>query len=575
MRKLPYLKKNKFGVYYFRFIFSKKLRVLSNSPKELSLSMGTKDFLVAIPHYLRVLENANQLKLWLDTYLEKDEFDMTTLKSKVELWKQANQLNKKIEETGNLNFELRKELLAQQSAKQSLLDQNAKLKETCSELTGALKATKRLHKSALPSPAPSKKPAPAERSVAISSMTLKTLVARFHAFESEHSLNTEKTLKARKIYLQRFLDIVGANTRIHLLNADKIRSYRELIHAIPRNFDKQGFIIPKANGKRPKWFKETIEASELPTLSGEGIETHFKHVRCLLRWAQNEHHLEQDLYSMLVVSKKHAKATKKIVVNFLAHDLHKLFMDGYLYGDHKAAREKTQPWQFWIPLIALTTGMRSEEIGALSASDIFIEEDFWCITVRNSKTDAGERTFPIPQFLLDMGLLDYRRAILEGASTAETPLFPTLKRKGDTFSNRIGQFFNRNINGKLKDGSPRYEGYLHKCAISNPSDKEVLCFHSFRHGFITTLLNTLINEHGDRLELDLVKNIVGHNSDFTKYGIAAESWTDVTRHVYDHKSRVSLITLRERYAAMKHAMDKMDFEVDLSLISFKRYKDRF
>ncbi len=72
-----------------------------------------------------------------------------------------------------------------------------------------------------------------------------------------------------------------------------------------------------------------------------------------------------------------------------------------------------------------------------------------------------------------MGLLRYRKAILEqSGGETQSSLFPILKKKGGDYSNRIGQFFNRNINGKLKDGTPRLEGYLHKCGVETPSDKK-------------------------------------------------------------------------------------------------------
>ncbi|HCH1011437.1 TPA: tyrosine-type recombinase/integrase [Vibrio parahaemolyticus] len=532
----------------------------------------------------------------------KGDMDVSTLRLQVNHWKEKNQLRKLLAANQDELFEARRSLLRSNRDNTALSEQIARTRDSNQRLKGALKSAKVMMTSTDTSTVPvavsktvfiedaviatrspdaaesattqettkstsaESKAKPRTRTRVSKSETLQAYVEKFLAYEEENSTLAASTLRARRNGLMRFLDIVGYNVALKSLNADNIRYYRDMIHKMPANFEHQGFKIPRALSKRPQWFKETIEQWEGRVLGG-GLDSHFKHVRKFLEWAQNEHYLERDFKSMIKASPKRIEATKKEVVNFMPNDLTKLFIDGYLYGDQKAPRDNSVAWQFWIPLIALYTGMRSEEIGALRLSSIVKKADLWCIQIEKSKTEAGVRTFPIPQRLLDAGLLNYRFQMLEDQNgDVDASLFPTLKMKGGEFSNRIGQFFNRNINGKHKDGTPRIDGYMFKCGVVNPSGTQTLKFHSFRHGFITKWLEA-------RMPLDMLRNIVGHRGDFRTYGVVYEEQEGATE-AYIHHDRVSEEARKKRLSQMKDGMDSMDFGVDLSGISYKRFLSR-
>lgn len=600
MRQYPHLKKNRYGVYYFRLIFTQSVRSLPQAPQEISLSLETKDFAIAQERYMLVYSCARAFRWSLHQSVVEGDTDVSTMKLKVTHWKEKNQLRELLAASGDELFEVRRELLRSQQSHHALSSHAARMRDSNQRLKGALKSAKVMMSATTNSQGASvsaKVPAiedavfcdaspdasdrttvskasktakasseskPRHRTRARRTETLAAYVEKFLTYENEHGTHGKHTKEARRKYLARFLDIVGYNVALSSLSPHHIRHYRELMHAIPSNFEKQGFATPKSKAERPKWFERTIQAWSGTTLTGNGIDTHFKHVRVFLSWALNEHYLTNDFTSLLKVSKKRTKETKKQVVNFMPDDLRKLFIDGYIYGDKKGVRDNTVTWHFWIPLIALYTGMRSEEIGALRLNSIVQIEGLWCIQIAQSKTEAGIRSFPIPQRLLDAGLLDYHAQMLSeqnGDTTAS--LFPTLKLKGGEYSNRIGQFFNRNVNGKLKDGTPRIEGYLHKCGVENPSESQTLKFHSFRHGFITKWLES-------RLPLTTLKNIVGHRGDFKTYGVVYEEQNGATE-AYIHMNRISNDARRERLQLMKQGMDSMDFGLDLSEISYMKF----
>ena len=111
---------------------------------------------------------------------------------------------------------------------------------------------------------------------------------------------------------------------------------------------------------------------------------------------------------------------------------------------------------FWLPLIALFTGARPEEVAQLLVSDIHIrdQDGRWVIrftdqgthpvkgpqTLKTARHDSGERTFPVPQGLADMGLLDYVSHLIDGGETALFPLLRLKGRRGDLYPSFGGWF---------------------------------------------------------------------------------------------------------------------------------------
>jgi len=128
----------------------------------------------------------------------------------------------------------------------------------------------------------------------------------------------------------------------------------------------------------------------------------------------------------------------------------------------------------WVPLIALATGARLEEICQLMVEDIFVDEVHGPLLRisdqgegQRIKTTGSRRTIPIHPELVTAGLLDYHERVVESGFEW---LFPALEpdhdgRKGGNFGKWFARYL-RNTRG---------------CSIR---DKQVV-FHSFRHTFKT------------------------------------------------------------------------------------------
>ena len=156
---------------------------------------------------------------------------------------------------------------------------------------------------------------------------------------------------------------------------------------------------------------------------------------------------------------------------------------------------------FWMPLIALFTGARMEEIAHLTTDDVLtisyadangdaVQSEFFRFvndpeSLRELKTKESERLAPVHSELLRLGLLRYRDSVVRAG---ESQLFPALTQHRDgKRAHKWGQWFS---------------GYLRKeCGVSDPK----VVFHSFRHTFKDNCRNSGIAE-------ELQRGMMGHTA---------------------------------------------------------------
>ena len=128
------------------------------------------------------------------------------------------------------------------------------------------------------------------------------------------------------------------------------------------------------------------------------------------------------------------------------------------------------PMFYWVPLIALMTGARLNEIAGLETDDLLVEGDHWGIRVvrnatRRIKNSNSKHFIPLPDRILDLGIVEYAKRI---RAMGHKELFPGGSEKskngrGDQLSKHFGRT------------------YLKACSVLDPD----VCFHSFRHTFIS------------------------------------------------------------------------------------------
>lgn len=150
----------------------------------------------------------------------------------------------------------------------------------------------------------------------------------------------------------------------------------------------------------------------------------------------------------------------------------------------------TRPHEYWLPLLALYTGARIEELAQLHLTDIYRAQGMPVIDIndlddKHLKTEAAERKLPIHPTLIELGFLDYHQDVKKTFPNAKR-LFPYLPHtKHSRLSDRASKAFGRYLD-----------------AIQMPGRSKV--FHSFRD-----TVNNELTDGGVSLELRCVA--VGHD----------------------------------------------------------------
>lgn len=171
---------------------------------------------------------------------------------------------------------------------------------------------------------------------------------------------------------------------------------------------------------------------------------------------------------------------------FEAHDLDLIFSATWFRSGGRGETAHWRPHYYWLPLLALLTGGRLNELSQLYLDDIRQSEaGTWYIdfnlegdkldiddedsTDKSLKTVNSIRVVPLHQTIIQAGLPAYVAALRKAGHTR---LFPELKRdriKG--YGKPVGSWFNE-----------RFLGI--RLEIERNGKKT---FHSFRHNFVTAL----------------------------------------------------------------------------------------
>ncbi|EUJ10340.1 site-specific recombinase XerD [Methylophilaceae bacterium 11] len=108
-----------------------------------------------------------------------------------------------------------------------------------------------------------------------------------------------------------------------------------------------------------------------------------------------------------------------------------------------------KPCLYWLPLIALYTGARLEEIASLELSTVRLNEDnIWTFEFGKTKTVSSIRTIPIHPELINAGLLQYIDDVKQFWPNANT-LFPYMRPVSGRLTHRFSQdygSFKKNLN---------------------------------------------------------------------------------------------------------------------------------
>jgi len=161
-------------------------------------------------------------------------------------------------------------------------------------------------------------------------------------------------------------------------------------------------------------------------------------------------------------------------------------------------KDQEKPERYWIPVVAMFSGLRLDEICQMYVADVQQVDDVWCFSVNDDqdkkvKTLSSKRVIPIHPTLLKCGFLKY----VEGLRAGEVPrLWMNLNwRETDGYSNAFGKWFQ-------------------KFNRSHVTTDKAKVFHSLRHTVTDTMKQSGVQEV-------VISEIMGHANDsmtMSRYG---------------------------------------------------------
>ena len=324
--------------------------------------------------------------------------------------------------------------------------------------------------------------------------TLDDVIEEFKANEKRQPLR-EKTNKEYNLIYRALREFIGGERPLSSIIREDVRSLADGLRALPA-FATSKF--PKMS--LPEIAKMAKEKGLTPA-HPKSYNKKIHSISAIFKYAEGEGYIVTNPARSLAIPVKKTSGHGK---KHSTEALKKIFSNSslILFVEREETRftpnHGLKPCLFWAPLIALFTGMRSNEILQLGATTGVLQIDgvdtFQLI--EQVKNESSFRTVPIHSELKRLGLMRYVQNVREAG---HDKLFPDAQRGSDgNYSTWFQKPFAR---------------YLKKIGVKKGRNE---CFHSFRHNFISELRRADVPE-------DVRKALTGHSTGDSHAGYGEEA----------------------------------------------------
>lgn len=278
----------------------------------------------------------------------------------------------------------------------------------------------------------------------------------------------QTALQARKTF-ELFEQLCGDRPLSGYVRADAVR-FKDMLSELPASYGKSARyrhmsatdIIAESSSK------------DLARLTPRTVQRHLAALSALWAKAIERNEAPTNIFAGFKFSGSKKPQDQRAM--WSEDDLTKLFNTPVWKGCHskdrrsKAGNIIIRDEKFWLPLVALYSGMRQEEICQLHVEDVRVESDVWVFDInakapRQLKNTNAVRLVPIHEELKRMGFLDY---VSEQRGAKERLVFSQLTPGGADM--RLGHNFTKWFTRYRRDVGLYASG---------------LDFHSLRHSATT------------------------------------------------------------------------------------------
>lgn len=263
--------------------------------------------------------------------------------------------------------------------------------------------------------------------------------------------------------------------------------------------------LPSDYGKHPRYRGRSVEAilstyAALPEGSRTGIITqktikrHFSALSTLWTAAVAEGDARENIFSGHRFAANRKPSEQRDM--WEQADLARLFATPVWAGCHSATQRSTpgtlvlRDERFWLPLVAVFSGLRQEEICQLQIEDVRQEDGIWYFDIndrppRRLKNATAIRRVPVHSELIRLGFLQHVERLRR---SRQTRVFPAFRPGGA--DDRLGHAFTK-----------WFTRYRRDVGLYRPG----LNFHSFRH-----TATTLMHQAG--VAAAVIDHVTGHTT---------------------------------------------------------------
>ncbi|MBA7856582.1 site-specific integrase [Enterobacter sp. RHBSTW-00901] len=315
---------------------------------------------------------------------------------------------------------------------------------------------------------------------------------KYLTYRRDHKA-AETVLNAHRDFFDLMIEVMG-DIRLEYFDRDFLRAYESKLRTIPAN----------RNLMKIKYGVKTLDELIVKSaehgdklMTGESVRKYINGLYGSMKWAVAEGILlKSPCVDFFPPEDKTEREQDKVDV-FEPHELQAIFsLPQYVSGTGERNKHgrfhQYQPYYYWMPLLALFTGARVNELAQLRLDDIkendgiyFFNLDIDDESDKKLKNANARREIPVHSTLIKLGLIEYVKALRRAGYDSLFPEITPNKDKGH--GKVVSGWFNESILKK-------------RLKLERDRTK---AFHSFRHS-----VSTLLKEKG--VSAELRAQLAGH-----------------------------------------------------------------
>jgi integrase len=293
----------------------------------------------------------------------------------------------------------------------------------------------------------------------VQGLTVGEAIDRFQADPQRKKLAPKNALGYRMAF-RLLAEVAGADAPLHTVGRAHARAAQELLSKLPPNATKR---FPKLTLRQ---VAQQAEAQRLKPLQHGTAENLLSNLSAFFSWCMREEHAVKNPFEGLRPLQDE-KAEEESRQPYDDASLQRIFSSA-LFSE-KEERERF-PGRYWVPLLALYHGARSNEACQIEVGDVAMEDGIAVLRLREEGEDEhkrlknphSKRTVPVHPRILVLGFMEH---VSQQRERGEKMLFPDLRVAATGYrSDNFSKWFRRFQKG-IGQTDPR------------------MSFHSFRHNF--------------------------------------------------------------------------------------------